>query len=299
MTPSLSQTPPQVVHTGPSIQADTSAQAAVRRTNGAAGGPNTSVLRPEPGTLGQGKGSEPAAPDAPAPAAPAVAASPPVVEPESPVAALAPPPAPSLNAPTVPPSAAAGVADPPNAVAEPADVPSAPTPSSSSTVQLADWSVPLAVAGGLLAGVALALQMVRRQQHAIGPAHADGRALPHADAAPAAAYGPAAPHWDDRPRTHPGLSYSPGENPSLLTRSMRPATSPAVRPIRDAVGAAPNARLNGSPVPYLRPVKNPADYRPESAPDTAGQTRPGYSTNVAGLSWSEPSTDERADRALA
>jgi hypothetical protein len=64
-------------------------------------------------------------------------------------------------------------------------------------------------------------------------------------------------------------------------------TSATAQSLRDAVVTAPHARLNGSPVPYLRPVPT----RPDD--------RPAYITNVAGLAWHEPATDERPDRALA
>ena len=269
VAPPVAVAPAQVTQADPSIEADSSAQAPVRRSDGVAGGPNTAELNPESGALGQSKATSPVAPADPAPApaiapapaesAPAgpaiAAAAPPVAEPEAPVAAQAPP--------AVPSSAAA-----------PDDVPSrsAPAAESTSTIALAGWSLPLAVAGGLLAGVALAVPMVRRQPRALGPGRAEGRALPL---------------YDDRFTTHPGVVPAPGFSPTLLTRPVRPVTSATAQPRRDAVATASHVRLNGSPVPYLRPVP--------SRPDD----RSAYTTNVAGLAWAEPATHERSDRALA
>jgi hypothetical protein len=211
-----------------------------------------------------------------------VAASPPGVGPEAPVAGPAPP--------VVPPVAGSTV-ESPKAAAQPDDAPAATKSSTASTVELASWSVPLAAAG-LLAGVVLVAPMVRRQRPAIAPARADSRALPHANIAPPAACGAVVADADDTFRTYPG------ERRTVANADLRSETVSTLHPIHAAVGTAPNVRLNGAPVPYLRPVRGHADDRSERGQDMKGRTRPGYSTSVSGLSWSEPAAD-RTDRALA
>jgi hypothetical protein len=138
----------------------------------------------------------------------------------------------------------------------------------SSLVEVASWSVPLALAGALMAGLVLA-PMVRRRQPALPQPAAEHRLPSNVRPDPAAAYRSAvapAPAWDDRRSTYPG-----GEEHTLLTRQVRPVTSSTKRPVRNSVATASNARLNGSPLPYVHPVESPA------------ADRPGYSTNVTGL----------------
>lgn len=161
----------------PAAQEDPSAPAAVGRADSAVGGPNASGPRPEPGTLGQRKDPDPAV----LPAPPAVAA---------PVAVQAPP------------------------IAPPDDAPIDRVPPTPPQVGWANWSMPLAAAGGLLAGLGLVFPMARRR----GPAN-----------------------------------------------------------------TAPNARLDGSRVPYLTPVRSRADDQSNPWRDTAGRTPPRRSTNVAGF----------------
>ena len=270
-------------------QPDASAQTAVRRPDGVAGGPNTSIQRPEPGTFGQGKDPEAA------PAPPAVAVAPPIatppssVEPAAGAAVQGPPVAATVAVPLVP-SAPAVASDPPRAAA-PDD---APAPSDGSTIELADWSVPLAIAGALVAGAAIMVPLSRRRQPPGLSAGAQGRALSNPGASPASAYRSAsAPHPDDRPGAYPGEHQTIGDS------IMRSPTLHTLRPVNNAYYTAPNARLNGSPVPYLRPVRSRADKQREHSQQTDLGTRPGYSTNVDGLAWPEPSTGARGDRALA
>ena len=247
--PATISAPSAALDPTPIDQVDPSVQTVVPRPDGVAGGPNTAAQRTESGTLSQGKGPDAATPPVPAPA---VAATPPSVEPEAPLTAQAPPTAPVLGVPPV-------VADTPNlpaAADKPDDTSADATPVADSQDDLAKWSVPLAVAGAALAGLALVFPMARRQQPVLGAARGD---------APDASRRVQAPTW-------PG--HAAGADPTLLTRPMRPA---------------PNARLNGSPVPYLSAVRTPADDRSSI----------GHSTNVAGLYWSDQAADERTDRALA
>ena len=247
--PAAISAPSAALDPTPIDQVDPSVQTVVPRPDGAAGGPNTAAQRTESGTLSQGKGPDAATPPVPAPA---LAATPPSVEPEAPAAAMAPPAAPAVAVPQV-------VADTPNlpaAADKPDDTSADVTPVADSQDDLAKWSVPLAVAGAALAGLALVFPMARRQQPVLGAARGD---------APDASRRVQGPTW-------PG--HAAGADPTLLTRPMRPA---------------PNARLNGSPVPYLSAVRTPADDRSSI----------GHSTNVAGLYWSDQAADERADRALA
>jgi hypothetical protein len=234
-----------VLDPAPVGEADPGVQAVAPRPDGVAGGPNTAAQRTESGAIGQSKAPDAATTPAPAPAG---AATPPGIQPEAPAASVEPPAAPVLVAPPVAPPAVAAQ-DPSPAAEQPNSASAEPTPVAESTDDLAKWSVPLAVAGAALAGLALVYPAARRQQPMVGPAQAAVTNRP-----------------GERPATHPGGIYGPAGEPTLLTRSMRPV---------------PNVRRNGSSVPYLRAV----DSR--------------HSTNVAGLHWSDPAADDRADRALA
>jgi hypothetical protein len=296
------QAPPSAAAPASVTQTDPSQPTIARRPDGVAGGPNASTQRPEPGTFGQGKAPEAAAAAQPAQsAAPVVAAEPPVatpptiVEPAAPVAVQSPPVTPAVTAPPVVPPAPAVASDQPSVAAAPDDTDDS---ADSSTIELAGWSVPvpLALAGSLLAGAAIMVPLSRRRQHAGLPAGSQGRALTNRAASPAPAYRASpAPRPDNRPRGYPG------EQPTIGDSIMRSETLHTLRPVNNAYTTSPSVRLNGAPVPYLQPVRSAAVDQRESGQRTDIGTRPGYSTNVAGLSWpgSESSTDIRGDRALA
>jgi hypothetical protein len=263
----------------------------VHRPDGVAGGPNASASRPEPGTFGQGKGPEAAAPAVSAVTPPDVEPAP-AVEPAAPVAVQAPPVPPSLTVPPAAPSAPAVKSDPPTAVADPNDAPE--TSSDASPILLIDWSLPATFAVVFGAGAALVVPWSRRRQQASLPAGDPARSQSYLGTAPAMAHPTAgAPRPDDRLRTFAGAHSTIGDS------IMQSATLRTMHPVENAYATAANVRLNGSPVPYLRPVMARADELREHGQQTDLETRPGYSTNVDGLSWSDPTTDVRGDRALA
>jgi hypothetical protein len=279
-------------------QVDPSSQSAGRQADGVAGGLNASAQRPEPGQFSQSRGAAPVAPvesavpDASS-AAP-VAGSPTVADPSAPVAVQAPAGPPPVDALPAAPSASAGANVPPGAIAEASAAPSVVEPPAPPQIELADWSLPLTIAGGLLAGLALVFLMARRQRSANGQSYTADSGSTYPGEASASAYGAAvAAHADDRLQTYPGASHTLSSGPT------RAGTTEPARSARSVGAVSSNVRLNGSPVPYLTPVRNRSDHQSEPPQDTAGRSLGGHSTNVAGLYWAEPSADDRLDRARA
>jgi hypothetical protein len=159
--------------------------------------------------------------------------------------------------------------------------------------ELRDWSLPLAVAGGLLAGIALVIPMARRRRTDEAPSFVEERRAPltvESGAAPAASWSGA--------DTGSGASRTIGSTGTLSEWRTGPITSLTAQDEPRMAVASTRARLNGSPVPYLTPV--PDRTGPHTTPGTAssGQSRV-VSTNVEGLAWTEHHADETARRLRA